>query len=61
MEARIRREMPKQLEEKLRKEGIAKGLKGDRLDAYVYGGMQNMGWKPEREKHKGKTMLTGRH
>jgi len=53
--------MPKQLEEKLRKEGIAKGLKGDRLDAYVYGGMQNMGWKPEREKHKGKTMLTGRH
>lgn len=55
--------MPKKLEEKLRKEGIAKGLSGERLDAYVYGTLRKTGWVPEREKKhkKGKTMLGGRH
>ena len=35
--------MPAFLEKKLRAEGRKKGLSGDRLDAYVYGGMNNMG------------------
>lgn len=42
--------MPKALEAKLRKEGKAKGLSGERLDAYVYGGMRKMGWIPSHQK-----------
>lgn len=42
--------MPKKLEEKLKKEATKKGLKGDRRDAYIYGALRNMGWKPAREK-----------
>lgn len=38
--------MPKILEEKLRKEGRKKGLKGEHLDAYVYGTMRKTGWIP---------------
>ena len=42
--------MPKELEEKLMREGKGKGFSGDRLNAYVYGSMRNMGWKPKRER-----------
>jgi hypothetical protein len=43
--------MPKKLERELRKEGRKKGLRGSRLDAYVYGTMRKTtGWRPSREK-----------
>lgn len=42
--------MPKKMERKLKKEASAKGLKGARADAYVYGTMRKTGWKPNREK-----------
>ena len=42
--------MPKKLEQRLKREAAKKGLKGDRKDAYVYGGMRATGWKPKREK-----------
>lgn len=42
--------MPQKLEEKLKKEGRAKGFKGERLNAYVYGTLRKTGWKPSRDK-----------
>jgi hypothetical protein len=42
--------MPKKLEKQLKKEAKAKGLKGERAGAYVYGTMRKTGWKPAREK-----------
>lgn len=42
--------MPKKEEQKLKKQARKKGLSGDRFDAYVYGTMRKMGWKPRREK-----------
>lgn len=49
--------MPKFLEEQLRKEGEKKGLKGERLDHYVYGAMNNMGaMHGNKETAKGKAM-----
>ncbi len=42
--------MPKVLERALKKEGKAKGFKGKRLNAYVYGTMRKTGWKSSREK-----------
>lgn len=42
--------MPKKEEEKLRKQAEKKGLKGGRKDAYIYGTLRKMGWKPERER-----------
>jgi hypothetical protein len=44
--------MPKKLERELRARGRKKGLKGERLDAYVYGTLRETGWKPSREKRK---------
>lgn len=44
--------MPKELERKLVREAAKKGLTGERKDAYVYGTMRKMGWKPEREKEE---------
>ena len=44
--------MPKEAERKLREEGLKKGLTGKRLDAYVYGGLRKIGWRPSREKGK---------
>jgi hypothetical protein len=43
--------MPKKLEKALEKSAAKKGLTGERKDAYVFGTMREMGWKPEREKH----------
>jgi hypothetical protein len=42
--------MPKEMEEKLLKEGRKKGMSKKRLDAYVYGTMRKTGWKPKRER-----------
>ena len=39
----------KDLEAKLKKQAKKKGLKGDKLDAYVYGTMRKQGWKPKKE------------
>jgi len=44
--------MPKELEEKLKKEARSKGLKGDRADAYVYGTLRKKGWTPGGKKGK---------
>lgn len=44
--------MPKKLEQKLREEAKKKGLKGDKLDAYVYGTMRKQGWIPSTQKRK---------
>jgi len=45
--------MPKELEEKLRQEGIKKGFTGERLRKYIYGGLRNTGWTPStQKKHK---------
>lgn len=53
--------MPEVLERKLRAKALAKGLKGERADAYTYGALRNMGWRPEREKRKalGKALRDG--
>lgn len=40
--------MPKKMEEALRKQGRKMGLKGEALDAYVYGAMRTSGWKPKQ-------------
>lgn len=42
--------MPKQLEEKLKREARKKGLSKERAGAYVYGTLRKEGWKPSREK-----------
>lgn len=34
----------------LREKGRRRGLTGERLDAYVFGTLRKMGWKPSREK-----------
>jgi len=44
--------MPKKLEEKLKKEGQAKGLTGKRLDAYIYGTLRKTGWEPPKKKER---------
>lgn len=41
--------MPRQLEEKLKKEAEEKGLKGKHFNAYVYGTLRKVGWKPNKE------------
>jgi len=46
--------MPKKLERKLKREAKKKGLTGKRADAYVYGTMRKLGWKPSREKKSSK-------
>jgi len=42
--------MPKAEERKLKSQARKKGLKGERADAYVYGTLRKMGWKPSRER-----------
>jgi len=42
--------MPKELENRLKREAAAKGYKGRRADAYVYGTLRKTGWKPKQEK-----------
>lgn len=45
--------MPKAEERKLRAQARKKHLKGSRADAYVYGTLRKMGWKPKRERTHG--------
>ena len=44
--------MPKKLERQLQKSAKKKGLRGKHEDAYVYGALRNLGWKPKKEKGK---------
>jgi hypothetical protein len=43
--------MPRELENKLKKEAASKGYSDEKADAYVYGTMRKTGWKPKREQH----------
>ncbi len=45
--------MPKELEDKLKKQASKQGLSGERAGAYVYGTMRKTGWRPSREKQHG--------
>jgi len=42
--------MPLKMERKLKKQADKEGLKGKRLNAYVYGTMRKTGWKPSTQK-----------
>jgi hypothetical protein len=42
--------MPKELEQKLKKQVAKKKWSEERKDAYVYGTLRKTGWKPSREK-----------
>ena len=42
--------MPKQLEQKLKRQAKKKKLPKARADAYVYGTLRKTGWRPAREK-----------
>jgi hypothetical protein len=42
--------MPKKLERQLKRQAAAKGLTGDRLNAYVYGTLRKTGWTPKKHK-----------
>jgi len=41
--------MPKALETKLKKTAKRKGLSKTRSNAYVYGTLRKLGWKPKRK------------
>lgn len=41
--------MPKKIEKELLKEAHKKHLKGKAKDAYVYGTMRKLGWKPKKK------------
>jgi hypothetical protein len=43
--------MPKEMEQKLKREAAKKGLKGERADRYVYGTLRKTGWTPSTQKH----------
>lgn len=38
------------MERALKREAKKKGLKGERMNKYIYGAMRKAGWKPKREK-----------
>ncbi|HSE46802.1 MAG TPA: hypothetical protein VLA89_15895 [Gemmatimonadales bacterium] len=42
--------MPKELEEKLKREAKKKGYSKERTDAYVYGTLRKTGWTPKKKK-----------
>ena len=44
--------MPKKLERKLRRQGLARGLSGKRLSAYIYGTLRKTGWVPKKERRR---------
>lgn len=39
--------MPKKIELKLKKSAKKKGLTGKRANAYIYGTLKKLGWKPK--------------
>jgi len=46
--------MPKKLEQRLKRQARKKGLGKKRAGAYVYGTMRKTGWKPSRERKRGR-------
>ncbi len=42
--------MPKELEQKLKKQANKKGFKGKRANAYIFGTLRKTGWTPKRKK-----------
>jgi len=52
--------MPKALESKLKREAKAKGLKGKRANAYVYGTLRKTGWTPSTQKRSTKKKKGGK-
>ena len=42
--------MPKELEDKLKREATKKHLTGKRKNAYIYGALRATGWKPKKER-----------
>jgi hypothetical protein len=40
--------MPRALEQRLRREARARHYRGRRADAYVYGTLRKLGWRPRR-------------
>lgn len=44
--------MPKELEEKLKREAHSKGLSKECTDVYVYGTLRKTGWVPSTQKKK---------
>jgi len=46
--------MPKKEERALKIRARKKGLSGTKKDAYVYGTLRKMGWKPKGERRLGK-------
>jgi len=51
--------MPKALESKLKREAKAKGLKGKRAVAYIYGTLRKTGWTPSTQKKSTKSYRKG--
>lgn len=41
--------MPKKIEEKLKKQAKKKGLTGERFNAYVWGTLRKLGWRPNKK------------
>jgi len=46
--------MPKEMEEKLMRQAHKKGMGKERADAYTYGTLRKLGWKPG---HKDKSYM----
>lgn len=44
--------MPKELEDRLKKEAMRKRLSESKMGAYVYGTMRKMGWRPGKDVDK---------
>jgi len=47
--------MPIEMERKLKAQARARGLTGEKRDAFIYGTMRKTGWKPKREVLKKRT------
>ncbi len=51
--------MPKELEQKLKKQAKKKGFGKKRTAAYVYGTLRKTGWIPSTQKGRGITITKG--
>lgn len=51
--------MPKELEQKLKREAAAKGLTGERAGAYIYGTLRKTGWTPGQHMHEAAKKMKG--
>ena len=41
--------MPKKAERALKNQAKKKGLKGKKKNAYIYGALRKLGWKPKKK------------